>query len=232
MEADQNPYLEGRTLLIDKEYQWTSFDVVNKIRRTLRIKKVGHAGTLDPLATGLLIVCTGKMTKKLQDFQELPKEYTGELFLGAERPSHDRETEIIKRRSIERIIREDILDAAATFKGEIEQIPPAHSAIKQKGKRVYKLAREGKEVKLNPRKVYIYDFEITHTDLPRVGFRLRCSKGFYVRSLVRDIGEKLGVGSYLETLRRTAIGDFKVEDAITVKEFVSKIRNEDISRNK
>jgi len=220
MSIDQEKFMNGEVILIDKDYKWTSFDVVKKIRNTIGIKKVGHAGTLDPLATGLLIVCTGKKTKEIQYFQDLKKEYTGSFYLGATRPSHDRETEINERSSIDNITIEKILNIASTFHGKIKQKPPSFSAIRKEGKRLYEYARQGEKVKTEPREVEVYNFEITDITLPEVSFRLICSKGFYVRSLARDFGKALGCGAYLESLKRTAIGDFRVEEALSVEEFV------------
>jgi tRNA pseudouridine55 synthase len=221
MEAHLEKYTEGKVILIDKDYQWTSFDVIKKIRNTIGIRKVGHAGTLDPLATGLLIVCTGKMTKQIQVFQDLPKEYEGAFYLGATRPSCDKETRIDHTRDISGVTIGQIDLAVQSFQGPIDQVPPSYSAVRKEGKRVYELAREGKEVVLGPRKVHIFKFKITGITLPIVEFQLICSKGFYVRSLARDFGDKLGCGAYLERLRRTAIGEYRVEDAMTIEEFVS-----------
>jgi tRNA pseudouridine55 synthase len=193
----------GEVLLFDKPIGWTSFDVVNKVRYLIRshlgIKKikVGHAGTLDPLATGLLILCTGKFTKRIQEFQDQDKEYTGTFFLGATTPSFDKETEIDKTYNISHITDDKILNAAKQLTGDIEQIPPLFSAIKIKGKRAYDYARKNKDVKLNPRKVSINEFEITGIDLPKIYFRVSCSKGTYIRSLARDFGEALNAGAYL-----------------------------------
>ena len=223
MPVNKELYLEGQVLLIDKDYQWTSFDVVKKIRGSIGIKKVGHAGTLDPLATGLLIVCTGKKTKEIHTFQDLPKSYEGSFYLGAIRPSHDKETEITERKSISDITTEQLLITARTFEGEIMQIPPSYSAIKKNGKRLYEYAREGEKVKAEPRNLTVYNFNITNINLPLIDFQLKCSKGFYVRSLARDFGRVLGCGAYLESLRRTGIGDINVEQALTITEFVRKL---------
>lgn len=215
---EENPYLD-KIILVNKPLGWTSFDVVNKLRKTLGVKKIGHAGTLDPLATGLLIICTGKMTRKVQELTSLDKEYTGTLILGQSTPSHDRETEITEVRDISGIKTEQITRAAAHFTGRIEQIPPAHSAVKIKGKRAYKLARKGETPALKPRTVEIHVFDITKINLPEVHFRVVCSKGTYIRSLVRDLGEKLGTGAYLAELCRTRIGNFRLEDAKTIESF-------------
>jgi len=224
MQVKKEIYLEGEVILIDKDYQWTSFDVVKKIRNILGIKKIGHAGTLDPLATGLLIICTGKMTKEIHKFQDMPKEYTGVIYLGATRPSNDKETPIDETFDISNIKDEEILNIAGTFSGEIEQIPPVYSAVRKEGKRMYEFAREGRKVELKPRKVSIFNFEITRIDLPLVKFALICSKGFYVRSLARDFGKALNCGAYLENLRRTAIGDYRVEEALKINEFERIVR--------
>jgi len=215
----------GEVLLFNKPIGWTSFDVVNKVRYLIKshlgIKKikVGHAGTLDPLATGLLILCTGKFTKRLQEFQDEEKEYTGTFFLGATTPSFDRETEVDKTFDISNITKDSILSAAKQLTGDIEQVPPVFSAIKIKGKRAYDYARNNKDVKLNPRKVSINEFEITGIKLPEIHFRVRCSKGTYIRSLARDFGEALGAGSYLTSLCRTRSGSLDVSESMTIEEF-------------
>jgi len=208
------PFLDGKLLLIDKPLQWTSFDIVNKIRYLIRVKKVGHAGTLDPLATGLLIVCTGKFTKQINEYQGLPKEYTGTLVLGATTASYDLETAPENFKSITHLTKLEIAKATLPFIGEILQMPPQHSAIKKEGMRLYESARKGIEVKVDPRKVNIISFEITKIHLPNIDFKVVCSTGTYIRSLVKDFGEALGVGAYMSALRRTKIGDFKIEDAI------------------
>lgn len=207
---------EGRVILVDKPVGWTSFDVVNKIRYALKIKKVGHAGTLDPLASGLLIVCTGPKTRQIEEFMGMEKEYTGTFVLGATTPSHDLETEIAPGHDPSGLQPQQIHAAAAHFTGMISQIPPAHSAVKVGGKRSYLMARKGDAVNLPPRQVHIYAFEITQIDLPRVDFRIVCSKGTYIRSIARDFGEHLGVGAYLSALRRTRIGPFLLQDATEV----------------
>ena len=215
----------GEVLLFNKPIGWTSFDVVNKVRYLIRshlgIKKikVGHAGTLDPLATGLLILCTGKFTKRIQEFQDQDKEYTGTFFLGATTPSLDKETEIDKTYDISHITDDKILSAAKQLTGDIEQIPPVFSAIRIKGKRAYDYARKNKDVKLNPRKVSINEFEITGIDLPKVYFRVSCSKGTYIRSLARDFGEALNAGAYLTSLCRTKSGTFEISETMTIEMF-------------
>ncbi|MCE2935820.1 MAG: tRNA pseudouridine(55) synthase TruB [Cyclobacteriaceae bacterium] len=210
-----------RVLLVNKPLKWTSFDVVNKLRYVLRIKKIGHAGTLDPLATGLLIICTGKMTKRIEEFMGWEKEYTGTLIIGQTTPSHDLETEVSDPVDISAITPVRIQEVAAALTGDLEQIPPAHSAIKIGGKRAYKFARKGKEVELQPRKVSVSVFEITRVALPEVDFRIVCSKGTYIRSLVRDFGQQLGVGAYLAALCRTRIGEHRLEDAQTIEQLAA-----------
>jgi tRNA pseudouridine55 synthase len=210
-----NTFAEGRVLLINKPLRWTSFDAVRKIRNLIRIKKVGHAGTLDPLATGLLIVCTGKFTKKINEYMAKEKEYTGSFTLGSTTPTYDLESEPENFKPLDGIDENVIKAATAAFTGEIMQVPPAHSAIKIDGKRVYELARKGVEVKIDPRKVTIHEFEITSVDLPVVGFRVVCSTGTYIRSLANDFGAALGCGGHLSSLCRTRIGEFTLETAIT-----------------
>lgn len=205
-----------RVILIDKPIQWTSFDVVNKLRRKLKIKKIGHAGTLDPLATGLLILCTGKMTKRIDEYQAQEKEYTGNFMIGQTTPSHDLETLVSEAKDISSISEEAILEAIKKFTGTIQQVPPIHSAVKVDGKRAYALAREGKEPELKSREVTVSAFEITNIQLPTISFRIVCSKGTYIRSLARDFGEELGVGAYLSKLCRTRIGQFHLKDALTI----------------
>ncbi len=216
----ENTFEEGRVLLIDKPLNWTSFDVVRKIRNLIKIKKVGHAGTLDPLATGLLIVCTGKFTKKINDYMSQEKEYTGSITLGAATPTYDLESEPQNFKPIDNIPEELIKETTQKFTGEILQIPPAHSAIKQKGKPVYLMARKGVDVILEPRKITISQFEITSIKMPVIYFKVVCTTGTYIRSLANDFGAALGCGGYLSELRRTRIGNFKVEDAISMDEFI------------
>lgn len=206
----------GRVLLINKPLRWTSFDVVNKLRFKLKTKKIGHAGTLDPLATGLLIVCVGKMTKRIEKFMGLEKEYTGKFVLGKTTPSHDLETEVNEEKDISQLAHGIILEKVKPFIGTISQLPPLHSAIRIGGKRAYEFARKGRDVQLNPRDVQIHEFEITSIDLPEVSFRIVCSKGTYIRSIARDFGNALGVGAYLSALCRTRIGTFKLTDALDV----------------
>jgi len=214
---EMNIFERGQALLIDKPLDWTSFDVVRKLRWLVRTKKVGHAGTLDPLATGLLIVCTGKFTKRINEYMAQEKEYTGTVTLGAATPTYDLESKPVFVGDHGGLPLSRVNDViAARFLGEILQVPPIHSAIKVGGKRVYELARKGKEVKLEPRPVVISAFEITEFRLPEVAFRVVCSTGTYIRSLANDLGAALGCGGYLSELRRTRIGSFRVEDAMTM----------------
>ncbi len=207
---------EGRLLLIDKPLEWTSFDVVNKLRRILNTKKIGHAGTLDPLATGLLIICVGKMTKQIEKFMGLEKEYTGTFVIGRTTPSHDLETPVSEEVDYSSVTTENIEAAARSLTGVLSQLPPLHSAIRVGGKRAYSFARKGKEVELQPRNVEVSKFDITGMSLPEVHFRIVCSKGTYIRSIARDFGAALGVGAYLSSLRRTRIGPYRIEDALTL----------------
>lgn len=222
-------FQEGQVLLIDKPLNWTSFQVVNKlrwhIRQTFKIKKikVGHAGTLDPLATGLLLICTGKFTKKITEYQAQSKEYTGTITLGATTPSFDLETEINNTFSILHLNEKLIKETTKQFIGEIEQKPPIFSAIKKDGKRLYELARKGKTTEIKSRKVTIQEFEITNIDLPNVNFRIVCSKGTYIRSIANDFGAALNCGGHLSQLRRTKIGDFTVDDAVSPLGFISSV---------
>ena len=212
---------EGHVLLVDKPLQWTSFDVVKKLKYSLNLKKVGHAGTLDPLATGLLILCTGKKTKQIESYQSQGKEYEGTLVLGQTTPSYDLETEPTAAVDISHITQEEIEKATLKFIGEIEQTPPIYSAVKVDGKRAYLHARKGNDIKLRSRVVTIDKFDITSIDLPQVKFLVSCSKGTYIRSLVNDFGNQLGVGAHLSQLRRTKIGDYKVNDAYTIEELTA-----------
>lgn len=219
-----NSFEEGKVILIDKPLEWTSFDVVQKLRNIIRIKKIGHAGTLDPLATGLLILCTGKFTKRINEYMAKEKEYTGSFTLGAITPTYDLESEPMNFKPVDNITNELIQSATHKFTGEIMQVPPAHSAIKIKGKRVYELARQGKEVNIEPRKVFIKEFEITSIEMPVVQFRVVCSTGTYIRSLANDIGEELGCGAYLSRLCRTRIGEFLLKDAISIPVFEKEVK--------
>ena len=218
----------GEVLLIDKPLRWTSFDVVKKLRYQLKIKKIGHAGTLDPLATGLLILCTGKKTKSIDNYQAQEKEYEGTFVLGKTTPSVDLETDFDSETSTDHLSPETIAQVREKFLGEIAQIPPMHSAVKVNGERVYKSARKGKTVELKPRQVIISSLAFEHISMPEVTFRVVCSKGTYIRSLVRDIGETLGVGAHLKSLRRTRIGDFSVAQAYTPEQFLATLKEADV----
>lgn len=217
-------YSEGKVLLFDKPLTWTSFNVVSKVRYLTKVKKVGHAGTLDPLATGLLIVCTGKFTKKINEYMGMPKEYTGTITLGSTTPSFDLETEPENFKETSHLTKEQIVAVAEQFKGNILQYPPQHSAIKKDGKRLYESARQGIVVEVEPRPITIYEFDIVNIDLPVVHFRVRCSTGTYIRSLANDFGVALGVGGYMSSLCRTKIGDFDVKDALQVADFETELR--------
>lgn len=214
----QNELLEGKVLLIDKPLRWTSFDIIRKLRPIFHIKKIGHAGTLDPLATGLLIVCTGKFTKKINEYMGMEKEYTGTITLGAITPTYDLESKPEQHKPFEHIKKEDIQKIFQLFTGSIMQVPPAHSAIKKDGVRVYELARQGKQVELEPRAVTIYQCELTRFSLPEIDFRVVCSTGTYIRSFANDVGQQLGCGGYLSKLVRTRIGDFSLKDALSLDE--------------
>lgn len=220
MQSEQNnPFAEGKVLLINKPLHWTSFDVVRKIRSTIRIKKVGHAGTLDPLATGLLIVCTGKFTKKINEYMAREKEYTGSFTLGATTPTYDLESEPENFKDYHHITEDKLHELTQQFIGQIQQVPPAHSAIKQAGKPVYEMARKGIAVKLEPRTLFIKAFTITGVELPKVYFKVVCSTGTYIRSLAHDYGNALGCGAYLSGLCRTRTGEFTLEDAMSMEAF-------------
>ena len=220
MQPEQNnPFADGKVLLINKPLHWTSFDVVKKIRSTIKIKKVGHAGTLDPLATGLLIICTGKFTKKINEYMSREKEYTGSFTLGASTPTYDLESQPENFKDYDLITESRLHEATKQFTGQIQQIPPAHSAIKQDGKPVYEMARKGIAVKLEPRTLFIKSFTITGIDLPKVYFKVVCSTGTYIRSLAHDYGIALGCGAYLSSLCRTRIGEFTLENAMSMEGF-------------
>lgn len=222
-------FLNGQLLLIDKPLGWSSFQAVNKLKWVIRKKfdlkkiKIGHAGTLDPLATGLLLICTGKFTKTIEGLQGQVKEYTGTISLGATTPSYDLETEIDATFPITHISKGMIEKAADTFTGEIEQIPPIFSALKKDGKRLYEYAREGVSVEIKKRKITISEFEITHIQLPEIQFRVVCSKGTYIRSLAYDFGKALNSGGHLSELRRTKIGDYNVDNALGPLDFEEKL---------
>lgn len=212
-------YLDGQVILIDKPVNWTSFNVVSRIRRLTKVKKVGHAGTLDPLATGLLIVCTGKKTKEISDYQAQRKKYTGIITLGKSSPSMDLATEITETDLPDNLNEEKILLVRNKFLGNIEQVPPMFSALKHNGKALYKFARAGKEVKREPRQVEIYSFDIKKIELPEIHFEISCSKGTYIRVIADDFGKEIGCGGVLSLLRRTEIGNFNVDDAFDLEEF-------------
>lgn len=223
-------FLEGQILLIDKPYEWSSFQALNKVKWAIRKKfnlnkkfKIGHAGTLDPLATGLLVICTGRFTKKIPKIQGQPKEYTGTFTLGATTPSYDLETEVDATFPTQHINRTLIDTIVPGFLGKIKQTPPVFSALKKDGKRLYELAREGKSVEIEARTIEIHDFEITRFSLPEVDFRVVCSKGTYIRSLAHDFGKALDSGAYLSALRRTKIGDYNVDKAVTPETFAQNI---------
>jgi tRNA pseudouridine55 synthase len=226
----EEAYKNGQVLLIDKPLTWTSFQVVNKLRWEIRQRfnikkiKVGHAGTLDPLATGLLIICTGKQTKQIDTYQGQVKEYTGTFTLGATTPSYDLETEIDNTFSTAHITEELLHETTKQFTGEIQQKPPIFSAIKKDGKRLYELARKGETTEIKERTVTISSFEITEIKLPEVGFRIICSKGTYIRSIAFDYGKALNSGGYLSALRRTKIGNYSVDDALSVEEFIENLK--------
>ena len=223
-------FLQGKVLLIDKPLEWTSFQAVNKIRWHIKKQfglkkiKVGHAGTLDPLATGLLIICTGKMTKQINEFQAQEKEYTGTFHLGATTPSYDLETEVNEEYPTAHITSESIESVTQSFLGEIDQKPPIFSAIKKDGKRLYDIARKGETTEIQSRKVTISAFEITRIAMPEVDFRVSCSKGTYIRSLANDFGIALDSGAHLSTLRRTRIGEFSVENALSIDAFIDSLK--------
>jgi tRNA pseudouridine55 synthase len=228
-------FYNGEVLLIDKPYTWSSFQAVNKIKHAIknhpslvidgeRVRpKIGHAGTLDPLATGLLIICTGKKTKTINTMMEMEKEYTGTFFVGATTPCYDLEKAVDKEYSTSHITAAMLQQAARELTGSIQQVPPVFSAVLIDGKRAYELARAGIETELKAREIHIREFELINTDLPSIDFRIVCSKGTYIRSIARDLGLALGSGAHLTKLRRTRIGNFKVEDAVTPQEFTGKI---------
>ncbi len=240
--SDTKSLWEGSMLLVDKPKTWTSFDVVNKIRYALKLPKkklkVGHAGTLDPLATGLLIICTGKFTKRINELQGLDKVYDGSIYLGATTPSYDAETAIDNTFKIDHITNEMLLNCAQSFEGKQEQTPPIYSALKIDGLRAYKYARDGQKVKMKKRSVEIYNFNLNKIELPNVDFEVHCSKGTYIRSLAFDFGQQLNSGGYLNSLRRSKIGSFSLEDAWNLDqliEFINLTKNElfaDLLKNK
>jgi tRNA pseudouridine55 synthase len=209
---------EGEIILVNKPLNWTSFDVVARVRAMIEVRKIGHAGTLDPRATGLLVLCTGKMTKQIDQFIGLEKEYTGIIELGATTKSFDAETEVYDKKEFSGITKDEVEVVFRSFLGIQQQLPPMYSAIKKNGRRLYKDARKGKEVERATREIDIKEIEMTSFELPYVGFRVVCSKGTYIRSLANDIGAKLGCGGYLKELQRTKVGQFSVEDAFPVEQ--------------
>jgi tRNA pseudouridine55 synthase len=226
LENTLNKYEEGQVLLIDKPYKWTSFDIIRKVRDLIKIRKVGHAGTLDPLATGLLIVCTGKFTKSINEYMAQEKEYTGTITLGATTPTFDLEGELQNIKDTSGITEEQIKSATAAFTGEIMQVPPMHSAIKKNGVRVYELARRGETIELEPRKLFIKEFAVTAVEMPVVYFRVVCSTGTYIRSLANDFGAALGCGGYLSGLCRTRIGAFELNKALSVEQLEEQVKKD------
>lgn len=209
---------EAGFILINKPLRWTSFDVVKKLRNISRIKKIGHAGTLDPLATGLLIICYGKYTKKIESFQAQGKRYTGTYELGKTTPSFDLETEVDQEYSIQHITPELIEGVLHRFRGDIEQVPPQHSAVRVNGKRAYEHARNGEAIELKKRAVHIAEFTVNTDNLPTLGFEIACSKGTYIRSIARDLGEALESGAYMSSLIRTHIGEYDVKNAASMED--------------
>ena len=221
---NKTSFAEGRVLMINKPLQWTSFDVVKKIRGLIKIRKIGHAGTLDPLATGLLIICTGKFTKKINEYMGMEKEYTGTITLGATTPTYDLESEPENFKDTTQLTNEQIRQATKPFTGNILQLPPQHSAIKKDGVRLYESARKGIHVKVEPRPVTIHEFEINKIEGNIVHFKVLCSTGTYIRSLANDFGEALGVGGYLSSLCRTKIGNFNVIAAQSIEDFEKELK--------
>jgi tRNA pseudouridine55 synthase len=216
---------EGIMLLLDKPKDFSSARVVNIVKKVLNVRKAGHSGTLDPKATGLMIVCTGKKTKQLNMLLDSDKEYEGVMIIGEKTRSFDSETEVFEKNSLGGITEETLRNTVKTFLGQIEQIPPMYSAVKFHGKPLYKFARKGKELDRKPRTVSIKEFEVTDINLPDVSFRILCSKGTYIRTLVNDFGEKLGVGAYLKELRRTKIGTYDISNSLTIEQFLGQYKN-------
>jgi tRNA pseudouridine55 synthase len=229
--GSNEPVDEGTMFLVDKPLQWTSFDVVHKVRQSLGVAKVGHAGTLDPRATGLLIICTGRQTKRIHEFTDLGKEYTGTFRLGIRTPSFDMETAITEHADVSSVTLESLQAAAAGFLGKQLQMPPMYSAVKHHGKPLYKFARKGKTLDRKEKEIEITEFSILAFTSPNVTFRVRCSKGTYIRALANDIGEILGCGATLTELRRTCIGNFRVEDALSIDQIESMKGERDLSQH-
>ena len=230
-DLEKNKFLDGQILLFNKPLEWTSFDLVKKTRNLIKQKfklkkiKVGHAGTLDPLATGLMIICTGKFTKKITEFQDLQKTYIAEILLGSTTPSFDLETEINQRFSINKITEQDVVKALETFKGEIDQIPPIYSAIKVNGERLYAKARRGDDVIIKSRKITIYSIKILDMSLPKLKIEIVCSKGTYIRSIANDLGLKLNNGGHLISLSRSAIGNYNLKSSFSIKDFEKQLNS-------
>jgi tRNA pseudouridine55 synthase len=214
---------EGSICNLDKPAGWTSFDVVNKLRYASRVKKVGHAGTLDPFATGVLLICFGSATKKVEELMQLEKEYLSTLELGIETDSHDVAGKVTATFPVPPLKKEDLVQHTRSYVGVIMQTPPLYSALKKEGRRLYELARSGEKVEVEPRSVTVYELEILAVQLPEVTIRLRCSRGTYVRAIARDLGRDLGCGAYLKSLRRTRVGDYLVEESVPVQEFVERL---------
>lgn len=213
----------GKIIPLDKPEGWTSFDVVNKLRGLTKVKKVGHAGTLDPFATGVLLICFAGATKQVNQLMELEKEYEGTLALGTETDSHDVTGKIVAQQAVPELSREQIVQAVKKYTGAIMQIPPMFSALKREGRRLYELARQGEQVDLTPRPVKIYTFDILEVTLPEIRFRVRCSRGTYIRALARDLGRDFGCGAFLKTLRRTRVGEYAVASALSIQQFVERL---------
>jgi tRNA pseudouridine55 synthase len=215
----------GKIIAIDKPEGWTSFDVVNKLRRLTRVKKVGHAGTLDPFATGVLLICFASATKQVGALMNLDKEYQGTLELGTETDSHDVTGRIVMQSPVPELSREQIEHAVQRYVGEIRQIPPMFSALKKDGRRLYKLARQGEHIALEPRQVHVHSFDVMEVKLPEIKFQLTCSRGTYVRALVRDLGHDLGCGAFLKILRRIRVGPYTASSALTIEQFAERLRD-------
>ncbi|MBK9981241.1 MAG: tRNA pseudouridine(55) synthase TruB [Saprospiraceae bacterium] len=229
IESDE--LVSGALLLVDKPQGWTSFDAVNKIKNLVRRKynlkkfKIGHSGTLDPMATGLLVVCTGAWTKQLHHLQGLDKKYSGEITLGVEMDTYDAEGKVVFTKEVPSLTLEYLITCFKTFIGDIQQLPPAFSAIKKEGKPLYELARAGKEVKLEPRNVTVHSISIIEYNAPKITLEVHSGSGFYVRSLAHDIGAMLDCGAHLSALRRTAIGEYSLDDALSMNEIITKLSN-------
>ncbi len=220
------PFEEGKVLLIDKPLHWTSFDVVRKVRNAIGIKKVGHAGTLDPLATGLLIICTGKFTKRINEMMVKEKTYTGSFTVGATTPTYDGESDPENIKDFSSVTEQLIIQTTKQFTGLIQQRPPVYSAIKKAGERAYELARRGEEIEMEARPVTIHSFKINLVALPQIDFEISCSTGTYIRSIAHDFGQALGCGGFLSSLRRTAIGEYKVEEGVTLDAFLEDLQHQ------